>query len=403
MQQTLQPNSSASSVSYEIKNPSKYMTLTYVMSLALIAILSSIVHLVLGRVIDEQSQTGTIINISGQQRMLSQRASFFTIEYLVSGSNRSHDIAYNAIKKMHRNQVALIGYPDTTKKIDRLKSLSPELDALYFSAPFDVYKNTKLFTQSIERALAVDPSVEKLPFDIHSLDFVMLARDSLLDGLHEVVNQYEIEGLNRIEALKSAQNVVFWIMILTIFLEALFIFRPMVSKISRYAKRLQYEAKYDALSGILNRGAFTLLADNAIANAKQNKLPLSVIIGDIDLFKSVNDTYGHVVGDEVIKSVANRLHECIRNTDILARFGGEEYIILLPQTTVRDTHLLACKLRQRISELVMGDDEKSLSVTMSFGVAELISYDLNIDQLITRADEALYLSKKKGRNRVTIG
>ena len=65
--------------------------------------------------------------------------------------------------------------------------------------------------------------------------------------------------------------------------------------------------------------------------------------------------------------------------------------------------MLACKLRQRISELVMGDDEKSLSVTMSFGVAELISYDLNIDQLITRADEALYLSKKKGRNRVTIG
>jgi diguanylate cyclase (GGDEF)-like protein len=379
------------------------MTLTYLVSLTLIAILSSIVHLVLGKVIDQQSQTGTIINISGQQRMLSQRASFFTIEYLVSGSKKSHEIAENAIKKMHSNQISLIGYLDTEQNIERLNPLSPELDALYFSAPFDVYKNLKLFTESIERALAVDPMATKLPFDIHSLDFVVLARDSLLDGLHEVVNQYEIEGLNRVEELQSAQNVVFWIMILTVFLEALFVFRPMVSKISRYAKRLQYEATYDALSGILNRGAFNLLADKAIANARRNELPLGVIIGDIDFFKRVNDTYGHVVGDEVIKSVACELDECIRKSDILARFGGEEYLILLPQTTVRDTHLLACKLRQKISELVIGAEDKSLSVTMSFGVAELINYDLNIDQLINRADGALYSSKKEGRNKVTIG
>jgi diguanylate cyclase (GGDEF)-like protein len=251
--------------------------------------------------------------------------------------------------------------------------LSPELNALYYAAPFNVDKSVKFFTASIKMALEIVPAKKQMSFDIDSFDFMILARDSLLEGLHEVVSQYEIEGLNRVEKLKSIQDLVFWMMILTIIIEALFIFRPMVFRMSRYAKRLQYEATYDALSGILNRGAFNLLADNAIASAKRNKLPLGVIIGDIDFFKCVNDNYGHVVGDKVIKSVADGLNESIRNSDVLARFGGEEYVILLPQTTIQDTHLLACKLRQKISELTLGTEEKVLNVTMSFGVAELIS------------------------------
>jgi diguanylate cyclase (GGDEF)-like protein len=398
---TLQPDFSTSSEFSGIKNPSKYMTLTYVVSLSIIIILSIIIHLVVGKVIDEQRQTGALINISGKQRMLSQRASFFTVEYLVSGSKESYNIATSAIEAMLSNHGQLTGFQGTKKIANNLDPLSPELNALYYAAPFNVDQNVKVFTASIKGALEVVPTKNQTSFDIHSFDFMILARDSLLDGLHEVVSQYEIEGLNRVEKLKSIQDLVFWMMILTIIIEALFIFRPMVFRMSRYAKRLQYEAKYDALSGILNRGAFNLLADNAIASAKRNKLPLGVIIGDIDFFKCVNDNYGHVVGDKVIKSVADGLNESIRNSDVLARFGGEEYVILLPQTTIQDTHLLACKLRQKISELTLGTEEKVLNVTMSFGVAELISYDLDIDYLISRADAAMYLSKQQGRNKVT--
>jgi diguanylate cyclase (GGDEF)-like protein len=377
------------------------MTLTYAISLTVIALLSGVVHLVLDKVIEHQSQTGTIVNISGQQRMLSQRASLFTIEYIISGSMRSHKIATDSIEQMRMNQLLLVGSEKELKKPDWRAPMSPELNTLYSAAPFYVTKNLNMFTKSIENALSRDPIKQSLTIDIDRLDFVVLSRTILIDGLHAVVNQYEKEALIKIDDLRSAQKVVFWIILLTIFIEALFIFRPMVAKISQYANRLEHEAKYDALTGILNRGGFNLLADNAIASATRNKVTLSVIMCDIDFFKRVNDTYGHVVGDKVIKSVANELDQCIRKSDILARYGGEEYIILLPQTKVTDAHLLASKLCQRISELVLEIDDKKFSVTMSFGVADLINYDMEIGHVITRADSALYLSKQQGRNMVT--
>jgi diguanylate cyclase (GGDEF)-like protein len=119
---------------------------------------------------------------------------------------------------------------------------------------------------------------------------------------------------------------------------------------------------------------------------------------DIDFFKHINDSFGHDVGDKVLKAVAKMVSENIRNTDIFARYGGEEFIIIAPETTKEDAKILAEKLRSLIRNLHF---EEGINVTCSFGVASLEKHDTK-ETLLKRADEALYEAKKTGRNKVVV-
>jgi len=132
-----------------------------------------------------------------------------------------------------------------------------------------------------------------------------------------------------------------------------------------------------------------------ILKAKRYNTPLSIIYFDIDHFKQINDTYGHKKGDFILKEVSKIILQNIRKTDIFGRWGGEEFIIILPFTNLENALILAEKLRKKIEE----HDFDGINITISFGVTEL-KIDDNADTLINRADEALYKAKNKGRNRV---
>ena len=132
-----------------------------------------------------------------------------------------------------------------------------------------------------------------------------------------------------------------------------------------------------------------------ILKAKRYNTPLSIIYFDIDHFKQINDTYGHKKGDFILKEVSKIILQNIRKTDIFGRWGGEEFIIILPFTDLENALILAEKLRKKIEE----HDFDGINITISFGVTEL-KIDDNADTLINRADEALYKAKNKGRNRV---
>ncbi len=165
-------------------------------------------------------------------------------------------------------------------------------------------------------------------------------------------------------------------------------------------EKLKLIASTDKLTGLFNRNKFYEIISNEIERAKRYNRPLSLIIFDIDHFKKINDTFGHNIGDYVLKTIATIIKKNIRKNDTPFRWGGEEFIVLTPETDINGAATFAEKLREAVENYKF---DKVVKVTISLGVAQYDpKKDKDIDSLINRADEALYKSKESGRNRVTI-
>ncbi len=180
-----------------------------------------------------------------------------------------------------------------------------------------------------------------------------------------------------------------------------------IERALEYMKILK-DATLDALTGLNNRHQFAIRLREETASAKRQNAPLCCIMTDIDFFKKVNDTYGHAVGDCVLKNVAKTIKKELRENDIPSRYGGEEFTILLPHTTLEEASLVAQRLRRAIEKKKINIEEyniqgvNQLSVTISVGVS---AYDKSMkepEQLYQNADKALYEAKKNGRNQVVV-
>ncbi len=180
-----------------------------------------------------------------------------------------------------------------------------------------------------------------------------------------------------------------------------------IERASEYMKILK-DATLDALTGLNNRHQFALRLREETASAKRQNTPLCCIMTDIDFFKKVNDTYGHAVGDCVLKNVARTIKKELRENDIPSRYGGEEFAILLPYTTLEEAQLVAQRLRSAIEKKKINIEEyniegvKQLSVTISIGVSQYDKKMKEPQQLYQNADKALYSAKENGRNRVVV-
>lgn len=165
-------------------------------------------------------------------------------------------------------------------------------------------------------------------------------------------------------------------------------------------ENLKHQVVRDSMTQLFNHQYFREILQNEIYRAKRYNVPLSIILSDIDRFKTINDTFGHPVGDVVIKSVADALQAALRDSDYLARYGGEEFAIVLTETNAKSALKAAERLRKIISSLNIRSSAKHICTTMSFGVASLNHKENNeIDDLIRMADNALYRAKETGRNR----
>lgn len=166
---------------------------------------------------------------------------------------------------------------------------------------------------------------------------------------------------------------------------------------------LKAKAMTDALTGLVNRWGLETLLLQEIRQAKETGKALSIIMADIDYFKKINDTYGHLVGDNVIKMFAATLTDFVKGRDLVVRYGGEEFLMVLPDTPLAGAMALSRKMRSFLENMKWKrkEDGSSLGkITLSFGVSEYRP-DEPIEALIHRADQALYFSKQNGRNRVT--
>lgn len=223
-----------------------------------------------------------------------------------------------------------------------------------------------------------------------NLDEAKTAVFAHMDVITKQINQYCIKQENNSEALISQMDRLS---------EQLRATEDEATRLKDDLAEQRVRAQTDPLTHLPNRYSYNERLTQEYNRWRRYRNSLTLVIGDIDFFKNINDQNGHDFGDQVLKAIAEFLLAELRESDFIARFGGEEFVILLPETGIVDATRAMNKLRQGISKLSFDNDGEEVSVTMSFGISEFDNHDTTKDVFV-RADKALYRAKEKGRNRV---
>jgi len=158
----------------------------------------------------------------------------------------------------------------------------------------------------------------------------------------------------------------------------------------------------DSLTGCFNRGYVIEALDAELHRSRRTGAPLSILMFDVDHFKAVNDRLGHLRGDDLLSAIGEQLGRSLRTSDIRCRYGGDEFLVVLPDTPTLGAQKVADLLRQDLAKVTVGADANRMAVTVSIGVAAAIPGELDAKALIQRADEAMYRAKRAGRNRLCL-
>ncbi|QSZ42793.1 diguanylate cyclase [Sulfurimonas aquatica] len=406
------------------------ITLKYVVALLLIALLSSASFYVLFKALEESKNTAYIVNISGKQRMLSQHIALalHRLHKDIEDSKINEGIVHNNIlvqtlmadiKEMSEaNRILSTGFLPNGSKV----KLSRVLDETYFG---DVNLKKRV-DEYLESAYEIFKMSKHSDVDI-LIEKVDRLSELLLLDIDRVVMEYQEEGEEKLKDLRWLEVVTWVLIIIVLLLEVIFIFQPLTREIvDLYRKnesilnnlenevlirtmkledanvKLKDLALHDPLTGLRNRLTLEKDVERAISHERDHKAPYAVLMFDIDWFKDVNDTYGHDIGDRVIKEISKILKEAVRENDKVYRAGGEEFVILLNRIDYTDVSNIAEKIRKLIEQHVFSVDDISFSKTISCGLyhSSIIEGE-NVDHVLKLVDRALYKSKLNGRNRVT--
>lgn len=172
-------------------------------------------------------------------------------------------------------------------------------------------------------------------------------------------------------------------------------------KLATIEQSYYLSATYDMLTGILTRQAFFNTLDRVNELANMSKMPYSILSIDVDDFKRVNDSYGHAAGDHVLKLLGNLINGLVKNSGVVGRVGGDEIVLLLPNTSLSDALLVGEQIRVAVANAVVSFNQHELNFTLSIGVSQSCSDSLcKVDEILAASDKALYKAKKEGKNRV---
>lgn len=386
-------------------DPTAFLTIVYVLALSFIALLALGSHLIIVQMTGAQKETAEVVYIAGRQRVTAQQVALHASDYMNTRDQRHKALMENAYFSFKLGHDYLVHgrAEDKTGKVE----LSPELYKIYFQDPVNLNRKSQDYLSLSEELMRLDPEGDKADFTRMYTDLTAMATGDLIKSLDLAAQQYQEEALVKINRLTRIQTIVFVVMILTLLIEALFIFRPLVSHLKKYSNQLLTMALKDSLTGLNNRRAFMQAAEAEISRAIRHDADLCVVISDIDKFKNINDSYGHAAGDEVLRQLSAILQKMFRKEDVIGRIGGEEFAFVLPQTNAEQAKLLIEKLRAKIERSVCEiTDEKGratmLEFTSSFGISYFSDKSEGLASLMKRADDALYKAKEKGRNRVIL-
>jgi diguanylate cyclase (GGDEF)-like protein len=163
---------------------------------------------------------------------------------------------------------------------------------------------------------------------------------------------------------------------------------------------LRRRADTDALTGVLNRRAFFTLTEEAIAHARRDRKPIALLLFDLDHFKTINDHYGHLMGDVALTAFTRAVSNVVRSTDLIGRIGGEEFAVLVPGVESPTATNIAERIRFDFSRATVSLDGKAVTATVSAGIAMARGAEIDLMSLVAEADRALYDAKRAGRDRV---
>lgn len=238
----------------------------------------------------------------------------------------------------------------------------------------------------------IESNVQRFGF-AETLDINEMTR-TIQDQAEEVLPLFEFritEEINYLQMIEEARKEL--INLSSDFLNDLLEQRKQIEELSKKATR-------DGLTGLVNHLFFNEVLDKEIQRCCRYSFPLSLVMGDIDHFKTVNDSKGHLAGDSVLQSVAHCLKNCLRESDSIARYGGEEFAIILPETNLSNARVAAERMRKTVQALQPEFQNTTVPVTMSFGIASWSDQDDAVkNDLIQKADQALYRAKQSGRNK----
>lgn len=174
-----------------------------------------------------------------------------------------------------------------------------------------------------------------------------------------------------------------------------------ITKRKKIEEKLEHYALTDPLTDMPNRRNFFSTGHQELDRAERDRRPFSILLFDVDRFSEINDTYGHIVGDQVLQKLSSFIHSSLREMDLIARFGGDEFVILLPATGKNEAIQTAERLRSIVSELDISTNAGQVALTLCFGVATMaLEHDTSLDSVLDRADRALYTAKQQGRNQI---
>lgn len=389
------------------QEPSGILTVAYVVALAFIALLGSTSHFLIIQMTNAQKDTTEIVYMAGRQRLTVQQMALHAADYNETRSDEDKALIENAYFSFKLGHDYLInGDPN---RAQARYELSDELKKIYFEEPYNLDRQAKSYLNIAENLLKLekdDPQIErKLRIIYRALSDKAVG--SLLQALDVAAQQYQKEALDKISRLTFMQTMVFTILIMTLIIEALFIFKPLVTHVREYSRQLMEMALKDTLTGLNNRRAFTQQAEKEMSRAARYREDLCVVLSDIDKFKSVNDTYGHAAGDKVLIDFANILEDAFRKEDVIGRIGGEEFAFVLPNTDAENGKLIVEKVRQIVENTPSHIKDENgnahqLKYTSSFGLVYFSDYNEDLSSLLNRADMALYEAKETGRNKVIV-
>jgi len=280
---------------------------------------------------------------------------------------------------MLRNlEIQLDGYPEIRRALETNQPVlitDVQADPLY----------TEVRKRWREDGISVGTkSVIAVPFTLHGSQPGVFFLRTMADGV--TLTEADVQFAE--EVIRTAVNAI----------EKAYQLETVESDKEKY----RWLATVDALTGCLNRRAFTDRLERELDRVRRYNVKLSVLMIDLDRFKDVNDTYGHIVGDGVLRKLGDLLRDEVRSVDLAARYGGEEFVILLPDTDLQGAVSFAERLRKRVEHENFAEKGDPLRITVSIGVASASTEGeiTEPESLISRADEALYCAKNEGRNRV---
>lgn len=291
---------------------------------------------------------------------------------------------------MQKNQTVLV-VDDTDVNIDILVDLLSEYDVLVAmdgQSAIDIVNDEKIDLILLDIMMPVMDGLETcriLKSNRHSKDIPVVFITAKTDE-DSIEHAYDIGGIDYVTKPFKPKELIARV--------------KTHLQTRTLIEHLEYLSSHDSMTGLRNRRYFMEFADGLVKHAIRQNQPLSLLMIDIDRFKHINDTYGHHSGDIVIRNISDNLHSLTKKSDIVARLGGEEFAVLLPDTDLKGALFIAEKIRATVEMNTIKLERRSISATISLGICELNERIQNIEAMLKCADDALYLAKNSGRNRV---